>query len=333
MGRQQGLLITDAARPLAAIPRDLFRRKGFDGPWPVVVGICNAVQHKVPARYRRELEAATQAGGLTDEERSALIVANVMLELQPFGGCSSLLVDPSRSSTRQMVFGRNLDFLPLGGIDRLGLVTIYRPNDKHAFVSVGFPGFGGVFSGMNDAGLSLATHTVGRSRENEPLFNPLGELRYWTFREILEECSTVDEAEELLRKKTGYIKSILLVACDTQRAAVFEITTRKVVVRGPEENLLICTNDYRTPQLCRSEECSRYDELAKFRQRKAPVGHLDVIQALRTVGRDRTLQSMVFEPESLRLRVALGTVPVWDHPFVTLDLATLFRRKVTKESQ
>ncbi len=265
---------------------------------------------------------------MTKEEREALIVANVMLELQRFGGCSSLVLEPSRSATGQMVFGRNLDRLSLKRLGRFGLVTIYRPKGKHAFASVGFPGFGGVFSGINDAGLALATHSVGVSREQEPPFNPLGASLYFTFRQVLEECRSVEEAEKLLRKSKAYTKSILLVTCDTKRAAVFEITTRKIVARDPEDGLLICTNHYRTPALCRSKQCARYEKLERLRLRKAPLAHSDVTEALRSVGGDGTLQSMVFEPVPLRLRVALGRVPIWDRPFVTLDLATLFRHKV-----
>ena len=38
-----------------------------------------------------------------------------------------------------------------------------------------------------------------------------------------------------------------LAACDRQRAAVFEITPRHVVVRMAEDHLLACTNHFRTP--------------------------------------------------------------------------------------
>jgi hypothetical protein len=58
-----------------------------------------------------------------------------------------------------------------------------------------------------------------------------------------------------------------------------------------------------------------------------------VTRALRLVGVDYTIQSMVFEPESMRLRVALGILPLWDGPFASLDLDRLFRHKVPDQKQ
>jgi hypothetical protein len=56
----------------------------------------------------------------------------------------------------------------------------------------------------------------------------------------------------------------------------------------------------------------------------------DVEEAMRLVGNATAFQSMIFEPKSLRLRVAMGPLSLWEGPFATLDLATLFRHKVAK---
>ena len=330
IGRQQGLLLAEATRPLVDIPKDFVRETGIQAPWPAIVLLSKAGLQRAPEQYRRELEAAAQAAALSEAERDALIVANAMLELNRLGGCSSLVVGRSQSATGEIAFGRNLDDPQPRGLDHLGLVKIYRPERKRAFVSAGYPFFGGVFSGMNDAGLALATHSVGVSKENEPAFNPLGSPLYYTFRRILEECASVKEAEELLRKSEGYTKSILLVACDAERATVFEITTAKIVTRDPENHLLICTNHFRSPALCRSKDCPRYETLARFCQRDGLVTCSDVEQAMRLVGNAFTVQSMVFEPKSLRLHVALGILPLWEGPFAVLDVATLFRHRVSR---
>ena len=330
MGRQQGLLLADAARPLGDLPKRIAKAAGFNAAWPAIVSLCKAGYHlRGPKRYRRELEAAVQAAGLTAEERDALIVVNVMNELQSFGGCSSLVVGPSRSATGEMLFGYNLDYSMHSGADRYGIVTIYRPNGKHAFASVGFPGFGGVFSGMNDAGLALATHSVASRGKARP-FNPLGTPLHCTFRRMLEECSSLKEAEQLLRESKGYTRPCLLVACDKEQAAVFEITTRNIVTRNPENDLLICTNHYRTPELCLSKDCLRFEALERFCQEESPLDCSNVTDALRLVGADITIQSRVIEPKSLRLHVALGMLPLWDGPFAELDLRSLFHDQAPK---
>ncbi|MHC4403205.1 MAG: C45 family autoproteolytic acyltransferase/hydrolase [Planctomycetota bacterium] len=328
IGRQQGLLIADATRPLINLPKDLVRQAGFDFAWPLVVRFCKAGLLRAPEPYRRELEAAAEAAALTEEELDALIVGNVMAELHKFGECSSLLVEAPRSATGGPVFGRNMDYSPRGILDRYGLVTIFRPKGKHAFASVGIPGAGGVISGMNDAGLALATHSAGRSRGNDPALNPLGTPLYITVRRILEECASLEEAEEFLRRNKPYTKGVLLAACDAKRAVVFEMTTRQIVTREPEDHFLICTNHYRTPELCLAKECWRYETLARLWQRETLLGCSDLMQAMRSVGHEKTIQSMVFEPKSLRLHVALGILWRWDGPFATLDLTTLFKHRV-----
>jgi len=55
-------------------------------------------------------------------------------------GCSSLLIEPSRSATGGPLFGRNLDFYGRGILHKYSLVAVYRPDGKHAFAAVTFPG-------------------------------------------------------------------------------------------------------------------------------------------------------------------------------------------------
>ena len=69
-------------------------------------------------------------------------------------------------------------------------------------------------------------------------------------------------------------------------------------------------------------------------QRTQPFTWGDVASALHAVnlGQDTT-QSMVFEPKSLRLRLASGTPPASSGPFVALELGELFRHKVAVEAK
>ena len=330
MGRQQGLLLAEAKPLLRQLVKDYARAPRLGVSWPAVILLCKAGLQRAPEAYRRELEAGIRAAALTADERDALIAVNVLAEMPRLGSCSSLVVEPARSRTGEMLFGRNLDSAthePPQGRDRFGLVTVYRPRGKHAFAAVGYPGLGGVFSGMNDAGLALATNSVGVSRENEPAFNPLGTPLLCTFRRVLEECGSLKEAEALLRKNAGYTRSVLVMACDPGRAVVFEITTRRIVTRPPENHLLACTNHYRLAELCRSLDCPRYEALSRLRQEGSLFACPDVERAMRLVGGGNTIQSMVFEPKSLRLHVALGCLPLWEGPFAVIDLAALFTQK------
>ena len=135
----------------------------------------------------------------------------------------------------------------------------------------------------------------------------------------------------MLQKSKGFGASLLLVAADTSRSVVFEITTKKIVVRKAEESLLVCTNHFRTPELCVPRDCSRYAEMALLRRSEAPIEISDIQQSMQRVGGRSTLQAVVFEPETLRMHVAMGSIPVWDRPFVKLDMKALFEHNVPKE--
>jgi isopenicillin-N N-acyltransferase like protein len=248
-----------------------------------------------------------------------------MLELRRLGGCSALIVSPDRSAVDGPLFGRNFDFDPMDILHDYSLVMVYRPEGKRPFAAVGFPTLGGVLSGMNDAGLAVATLDVYESSDGSPMFDPQGVPLAFTFRRILEECATVEEAEELLRstKATTWMN---LAVSDERDAAVFEITPRTVAVRRPHDDLLTCTNHFRADELATSINCRRYGTLEKSRDHEK-LGIEDVSRMMHAVHQGSwTIQTMIFEPKSRKLHLSLGAGPTSARPLRTLELMPLFER-------
>ncbi len=197
MGQQAAALTADGAKALIAYPQDLLTSFGLERQWARLGQVGQSLLPQFPPHHLRELEAFARASGV---ERGLLVRANTLVDAYRGAfGCSSLIVQPDRSATKAPLFGRNLDFYSLGRLQHYSLVTIYLSPGKRAFASVGFPGMLGCFSGMNDAGLSLAVHEVFFTRDGSPMFNPQGMPYTFCFRRILEECVTVGEAERLLR--------------------------------------------------------------------------------------------------------------------------------------
>ncbi len=221
------------------------------------------------------------------------------------------------------MFGRNLDFYTLGLLDKYSLVTVHRPTGKHAFVSIGFPGLFGCLSGINDAGLALAVHEVFFSRDGAPIFNDKGMPYTFCFRKILEECSTVDEAEKLLRA-TQRTTILSLSLCDRHGGRVLEMTPNSVASRGHYDGILACTNHFRTTELAVFKWCPRYRKLIQARDMDK-LGVADVDKKLNEVNLGRmTVQTMIFEPVALKLHLAIGSCPSSALPLKTLDLKPLF---------
>jgi hypothetical protein len=125
-----------------------------------------------------------------------------------------------------------------------------------------------------------------------------------SFRRLLEECRTVEQAIELM-KSIPRTTCLSISLCDRQNAAVLELTPQQVVTRHPAENVLVCTNHFRTPQLQVALHCPRYDALAAMDTRP-PLDVDRLWQQLHRGSVSRTLQAMIFEPAPLRLYLSYG---------------------------
>jgi len=326
IGEQMRMLTRSASPHLLTYPMNFLKTKvsspnrGGNTSWPELVQLGKRMLDHFPLDQRREYESAVKGTLLG---RNLLLIGNTMFDLEKISQCSALIVEPSRTATHEMLFGRILDIPSLGVLNEFSLVVVYRPMGKHAFVSIGFPGMLGCISGMNDAGLTLATLEVLSSKDGSPSFNPQGTPYALCFRRLLEECTTVEEAVKLLRSMNR-TTSVNLAICDTKHAAVFEITPKSLIVRPAENGMCLCTNHFRTKELATTIDCPRYRTLEKS-QELPQLGLKDVAQKMDEVNLGPlTIQTMIFEPASFKLHLAIGSCPTTKLPLKTLELAPLF---------
>lgn len=321
MGRQQAALLGTAAKELIDYPKDLLRLIRQEGQWPRVVAAGLAMTPYFPPSHLAELDAFARAAGI---DRRELIGVNTMVDTYRGGfGCSAMIVGPKRSKTGGVLFGRNLDFFTLGKLHKFSLVIVYRSHEKHAFASVAFPGFFGCLSGMNDAGLAVAVHEVYSSRDRSPLAGVKGTPYALCVRRLLEECTTIEEAERLLRA-TKRTTKLNLSICDRRGGGVLEMTPKTVVLRREVDGLCFCTNHFRSDALATLKMCRRYDKLAESREARQ-IDLAYVARKLHEVNQGSlTLQTMVFEPDALRLHLAIGKCPSSALPLKKLELRPLF---------
>jgi hypothetical protein len=322
MGRQKAVLTANAMTQLAKYPKMFAAQLHRKDRWEKLLERAKLLVPQFPPDQLAEIRAFGEESGI---DRDIGLVGNTLADIYRGGfACSSLIVEPNRSATDGPIFGRNLDFYTLGLLDKFNLVTVHRPVGKHAFVSIGFPGLFGCLSGMNDTGLSLAVHEVYIGRDNAPIFNPKGVPYTMCFRRILEECSTVAEAEALLRS-TERTTILNLAVCDRTTSAVLEMTPKTVVRRPSVDGICVCTNHFRSPELYVPMPCPRYDTLMNAGKMNK-LGIADVAKELHEVNMGvLTVQTMIFEPAALRVHVGIGSRPASALPLKPLDLAPLFR--------
>lgn len=322
IGEQHAVLLAKHATELLGFPKRLFTDSGMGFFYPLAEQAGKTLILNAPTRYQEEIAALAKQANL---DPATFAVANTLLELRRIG-CSTLIVEPAKSTTGELLFGRNFDFPPFGVLDRYSVVAVVKPEGKRPFAAVGYPGMVGVVSGMNDAGLCVATLDVYETADGSLRYDPEGVPMTMVFRQILEECTTITEAESLL-KRTHATTQANLAVCDRNRGVIFEITPKQVARREAQGSLLPCTNHFRMPGLAVNTQCWRYDRLQSAGA-KQKLSVADIHAALNSANQGEfTVQTMVFEPRELVLHLALGTPPSSAHRLHRIELKDLLSAK------
>jgi predicted choloylglycine hydrolase len=320
MGEQAGALTAGPVKHLLTFADKFKKQFGVDKVWPILAPLCRGMTKQFPPNHLEELEAFVKKNGM---DRDLAIIGQVIGDAKHLGGCSTLVVGSSRALNGPL-FGRNTDLPSVGVLDKYVLVTVYRPRGKHAFAVVGYPGLLGATVGMNDAGLALTINDSYSSKDKAPRFSVQGVPTGFLYRRVLEECTTVAEAEKLVRA-TPRAALHIATLCDPKQAAIFEVTTRNVVVCPMKNDIIARTNHFRSEELCTEKNCRRYDILEKcLDQKKFMLA--DVHKQLDAVNQGPfTVQTVIFEPSSRTLHLAFGATPASKLPLRTLTLEGLFK--------
>jgi isopenicillin-N N-acyltransferase like protein len=279
---------------------------------------------------RAETQGLADAVGLNVYDA---VLAQCYLDLMPLTGCSTIALPSEAAPDEVARLGRNLDFDGGGILDKRSVLIVYHPLGKYQFASIGWPGMIGVLSGMNEYGLCLVNMEVDRQMR-PPMAMPYTLL----YRTVLEQCRTVDEAIDLLKRTPRQSANNLMLMDARGDRAVAEIRPEGVTVRrGQSGTGLISTNHQRGQDADTPGYCWRYDSL--HRASASEFGRIDlgaiegmlgkVVQG--TLG-DMTLQSMVFEPANRVVYLATG-LDAPGHAYERIDLKYYFLKWDTARSE
>ena len=278
-------------------------------------------RNQLTPQYQAEIQGLSQASGMDSGE---VMLGNCFLDLSPMAACSTITLSGKAAPDGIARFGRNLDFPGFGIADKASVVMIYHPRDRYQFAAVTWPGLIGVLSGMNEHGLTLASMEVAR-----PMGVPRAMPYVLLYRTLLEKCKTVQEAIDLLDKTPRQTANNLMLMDAAGERAVVEITPDKITVRrAPEDRALISTNHHRGEDLDKAGLCKRYDYLHdEAKNEFGSIGPESIEKMLGKVAQgNATLQSMVFEPSTRVLYLAIGAQAT-RNSYQKIDLAPYFAKK------
>jgi Acyl-coenzyme A:6-aminopenicillanic acid acyl-transferase len=271
-------------------------------------------------------------------------------------GCSQIVASGEATVDGRLYHGRGLDWSEIDYLLDYPVIFVRQPVDgiPHAFI--GFPGNLSPYSGINAAGISVA------SNENDPIDNSVhdrvGRSHVQMQAQLLKYADSLEAAEDFILAQDHMTVEIITVADgNTGEAAVFEMTAVTTAVRRMVDGVVIATNHFLAPETDPLDEetgdssrrrLERAQELVEKDGAETGWGSIDA-EYLVSVLRDRTnpdtgevsppgtfddnnsiatngaIYQMVFAPGDLCFWVAAGEIPVPEQPFVGFSLGELLQ--------
>ncbi|MBV9949004.1 MAG: hypothetical protein JOZ69_19300, partial [Myxococcales bacterium] len=172
----------------------------------------------------------------------ALYDIALSFEHSPLIGCTSFGLGPAMTSGGDTIVARAFDMETDDVLDRDKAVFLVREDGAIPFASVAWPGFVGVVTGMNGAGLFLVVHG-GRAREPRAEGMPVA----FSLRETLERAHDVREAVGILQGQDVMVSHIVFVADAQGSFAVVERAPGVPAFVRPLGQTAVVTNEFKGP--------------------------------------------------------------------------------------
>ncbi len=153
MGTAQGTLLSGPCRQLTN--RILY---GVGGGYSVRTGkwfldhmaeVERRTRPFLPKRFVREMDALSAAAGMPSRDGR---YGNLFPEMFH---CSGVAVRGSATTDGSVIHARVLDYMRDVGLQKQATVTVYVPDGFNAWMSLGYAGFIGTVTAMNEKGLAV----------------------------------------------------------------------------------------------------------------------------------------------------------------------------------
>ena len=297
MGRQQGKLLSREAHQLC---EHILYGVGVGSSFVKGKWFFSEIEHAearlekfMDPRYLAEMDAVADAAGMDRQEAR---LANFFPELFH---CSGFAMYGKATKDGHMFHGRVLDYLKGVGLEQNAVVMVYQPDEGNAWVNLGYAGFIGSVTAMNEKGIAIGEMGGGGYADWDG--KPMAEL----LREVMEKANTLDDALRIMRESPRTCHYYYVVSDGkTQQAVGIAATPTEFRVVHPGEAVPELPNAFDDAVLLSAG--SRYEELCK--RVKANYGLFDADAARELMSRPvcmtSNIQSVLFEPDTLDFWVA-----------------------------
>jgi outer membrane lipoprotein-sorting protein len=297
MGRQHGMLMKkDVHRLVDHILYGVGVGSSFEkGEW--VFGEIETAQKRLnpfmDARYLREMDSLAAASGLPPEE---VRLANFFPELFH---CSGFALFGKATVDGRLYHGRVLDYMRGMGLEQAAVVMVLQPDKGNAWVNVGYAGFIGSVTAMNEKHVAMGE--MGGRGQGDWDGKPMAEL----VREVMEKANTLEEAVEIMRKGPRTCAYYYVISdAKSNRAVGIAATADKFETIWPGQSHPLLPHG--VPDTVLMSAGDRYEELARRVQgnygKYDAAGARDLMR--RPVCMTSNLHCALFAPDTLDFWVA-----------------------------
>lgn len=157
-------------------------------------------------------------------------------------GCTSFSLKGTKTTTGEMLIGRNFDFYVGDDFAKEKLIIFVNPTKGYRFTSYSWAGFTGVASGLNEKGLSV---TINASKSDLPTGSrmPISLLA----REILQYASNIKEAIAIAKKRQTFVSETLMIgSAEDGKTILIEKSPTKLGVYDANKDVVVCSNHYQS---------------------------------------------------------------------------------------
>jgi hypothetical protein len=245
-GRRHGQLLGADIRLLRRVLFTYLARISLYAGGLPLIGLLNWLARGfwpyIPPHLRQELSGVAAGADLA---LGSLLLINVLDDLaNNTPRCSALAVGERRTAGGAYLMGRNLDYpLFTEHLSKLQILFLTEPHRRQPLASLAWPGYIGICTGMNYAGVALAQlSSMCRDRSLKGLPAAM------RFRQALETGETVSAVAASVLKSPGTIGNNLLL-CEPGEALVLELSARHGARRQPHRGVLTATNHFQSPAM------------------------------------------------------------------------------------
>ncbi|MDD3581178.1 MAG: C45 family autoproteolytic acyltransferase/hydrolase [Desulfobacca sp.] len=299
---------------------------GWVGGWPLYLGLAALARRFrpfIPVPYWEEMQGVA-AGARVGVH--LILLLNVFDDLaQNLPHCSALAARCGYRPNGPWLLARNLDYAVFTEVmARLQTVFLLYPAGEQPLLSVAWPGFVGLYTGMNQSQVALAqlsAMTVDRTFKGCP-----AGIRN---RRALEQGHNLPEVAQWLTAGPRTTGNNLML-CSPEDAVVLELSARYWEPRPATQGLIVATNHYqsagmqslkgrfpRRPPLSplspwHFTEASSHSRQRRLEELAASGVEISKAQAMLAdpqVANPGTVTSIIFAPQDLNLWLAQSLTP------------------------